>query len=149
MKLCVKLTAKFRPPPNLFRGYKPINTDTSLQLPGTSSAGRLPLFTSWKFTQMNGGFMSRSGYWIRTNFNVAYSGKRPRVCENPKPKISSGNQSLYFLVSELNVGYLYPDKQIDGSFVKCYPKINDRQIVFTHPRPEADPRATSAQERVR
>jgi hypothetical protein len=35
------------------------------------------------------------------------------------------------------VGFLYPDKQIDGSFVKCCPKNNDRQIVFTQPGPEA------------
>jgi hypothetical protein len=32
-------------------------------------------------------------------------------------------------------GFLYPDKQMDGSFVKCCPKNNDRQIVFTHARP--------------
>jgi len=50
MKLCVKLTAKFRPPPNFFRGYKPINTDTSLQLPGTSSAGWFRLFDLLKLT---------------------------------------------------------------------------------------------------
>ena len=33
--------------------------------------------------------------------------------------------------------FLYPDKQMDGSFVSCCPKNNDRQIVFTQPRPEA------------
>ena len=56
--------------------------------------------------------------------------------ENPKLKISRGNYSLYFLVSELDVGFLYPDKQIEGSFVKCCPKNNNRQIVFTQPGPE-------------
>jgi hypothetical protein len=61
----------------------------------------------------------------------------PRVCEKPKLKISNGNYSPYFLVSELDVGFLYPDKQIDGSFVKCCPKNNDHQIVFIQARPKA------------
>ena len=60
----------------------------------------------------------------------------PRLCENPKLEFSSGNHSIYFLVSELDVGFLFPDKQMDGSFVKCCPKNNNRQIVFTQPGPE-------------
>jgi hypothetical protein len=57
---------------------------------------------------------------------ISYVHYWPRLCENPKLETSSGNCLLYFLVSELDVGFLYPDKQIDGSFVKCCPKNNDR-----------------------
>jgi hypothetical protein len=69
---------------------------------------------------------------------TAYSRSRPRLCENSKHEISSGNHSPYFLVSELDVVFLYPNKQMDSSFVKCRPKNNDHQIVFTHPRPTGD-----------
>ena len=64
--------------------------------------------------------------------------KRPRLCENPKLEILSRNHFLYFLVSELDVGFLYSNKKMDGYFVKCGPKNNDRQIVFTQPRPKAE-----------
>ena len=59
------------------------------------------------------------------------------MCENSKPEISSGNFPLYFFVSEIDVGILYPNKQMDDLFVKCCPKNNDRPIVFTQPRPGA------------
>ena len=59
------------------------------------------------------------------------------MCENPKPEISSGNCPLYFFVSELDVGFRYLKMRIDSSFVKCCPKNDDRQIVFTQPRPQA------------
>jgi hypothetical protein len=74
----------------------------------------------------------------RPLFKVMNFRTRPRVCENPKLETSNGNCSLYFLNLEPDVGFLYPDKQVDGSFVRCRPKNNDRQIVFTQPRPTGD-----------
>lgn len=64
----------------------------------------------------------------------------PRVCENLKLETSSGNYPLYFLVSELNMVCVHPNKQIYSSLVKYCPKNDGGRIVFTHPRPEADGR---------
>ena len=83
---------------------------------------------------MNGGFALTSGSSHSAN---VYNRKRMRLCENPKLESSSGNRSIYFLVSVLEVGVFYLHKQMSGSSVRCYPKNNDHQMVFTHPRPLA------------
>ena len=62
----------------------------------------------------------------------------PSLCENQNSTIQSGKSKPIHGSSIKHLEFMGLIKRYARPFIECHPNINEREIVFTYPRPTAE-----------